>query len=483
MAIESDFQIEKSPIWPEIKKIIYSGKKDIRYEYRGMVHTEKEDIPVIRIISIDNIRDYVNNIGDHIHIEFKMALGEYAIRLYPYRNNLEFTIKKIPLKEWITRKDEKIPIETVRYKAVFILNQNPIVNVSELEHIDPESLNKVDIIDVKLQLIDRCLEPLRVKTVQGIFRNYKQKDIIHSLLGGESLKVLVDGKPSIDGIDIVEPDNKELIKHYVVPDGMHLIALTSHLQEEMNGIYNSGLGTYYQIYKKMKFWFVYSLYDFKRFDEPVNKAIFYAVTEEKLPGEDRTFRRENDIVHIVVTAARKYQDSAETDYMNYGVGFRTSDARPYMKKPVKITLAGPVGSRVNLNHEAAVEDRKDNLNYMPVTSRKLSSNKFFGHRGISSNPFVDYSDINARNTARFDLTWENADPQQLHPGMPCKYIYMDRNKLVELKGVILFVHIFTSVQGNGITNKTYKTMCSITIVTQKYKEKPELSKIKPFGVF
>lgn len=483
MADKSDYQIERLPIWPEIQKIIFSGKKNITHEYRGMLHTEKEDIPILRIISVDTVRDYVNNVGDYTIVEFKMALGDYAIRMYPYRNNLEFTIKKIPLKEVFTVKDPDYEIEIIKYKAVFMMDQNPIVNVSELEQYDPESLNKANVIDVKLQLVDRSLEPLRIKMVNGIYRNYTQKELIHSMLGGESMKVLIDGKPSIDGIDIVEPDNKEKVKHSIIPDGTHLVSLTSHMQEEMNGIYNSGLGTYLQIYKKKKFWFVYSLYDFKRFDEDKNKAIFYSVTQEKLPGENRTYRRENNILHVVVTAARRYQDSAEIDYMNYGVGFRTSDARPYMKKPVVITEEGPIGNRKSLNHEVSVEDRKDGLNYMPVTSRTLSSNKFIGHRGISNNPFVDYSNVNARNTARFDITWENADPNLLHPGMPCKYIYQDKTKLVELKGVILFVHVFVSIFGNGITNKSYKTMCSITIVTEKYKETPELSKIKPYGIF
>lgn len=479
----SDYQIERLAIWPEIEKIIRSGKKNVTNEYRGMLHTEKEDIPILKIISIDAVRDYVNNIGDYVIVEFKMALGDYAMRMFPFRNNLEFSIKKIPLKEVFTVQDPDYKIEVTRYKAVFMMDQNPIINATELEQYDSESLNKVKIIDVKLQLLDRSLEPLRIKMVNGIYRNFTQKQLIHSMIGGQSMNVIVDGKPSIDGIDIVEPDNKEVIKHSIIPDGIHLINLTSYLQEEMNGVYNSGIGTYLQTYNKKKIWFVYSLFDFKRFNEDKNKIIFYSVTQEKLPSMNRTFRKENNTIHAIVTAGRKYQDSAEADYMNYGVGFRTSDARPYMNKPVSVTLQGPVGNRRSLNHEVSIHSRKDGLDYMPVSSRTLNANKFMAHRGISNNPFVDYSNVNARNTGRFDITWEMCDDTLIHPGMPCKYVYMDKTKLVELRGVVLFVHSFTSLYGNGVTNKSYKTMCVVTIATEKYKEKNELPKIKPHGIF
>lgn len=482
-SIKSDYQLERSPLWLDIKKIIYTDQKPVRFELRGMLHTEKEDIPIMKIISIDTVRDYVMNIGDHIHIEFKMPLGEYAIRLYPYRNNLEFTIKSITLEAVQSIKDKKYPTTTERFKAVFLLNENPIVQANEMEMNDPESLNKVAIIDVKLQLIDRALEPLRIKTLGGIFRDYTQKELIHSLLGGESLKVLVDGKPSIEGLDIVDPDNSEKIKHSIIPDGMNLTTLTTHIQENMSGVYNAGIGTYLQTFKKKKFWFVYPLYNTKRFDDPVDKVIFYSVLQEKMPGHDRTYRKEEDVLHVIVSAAKKYQDSAESDYMNFGVGFRTSNANSYMKKPVTITEDGPIGERARLNTEVAIEDRKDSLNYMPLTSKMVNDNPFTNHRGISNNPFVDYSNVNARNTARIDMSWDNADHSLIRPGMPCKYVFLDRDKLIELKGTILFIHALTSLQGSSITEKTYRTVCTVTIVTEKYTLQPEISKIQPYGIF
>ncbi len=125
-----------------------------------------------------------------------MPLGEYVVRLYPYRANLEFTIKRIQLQESDSDKEPNTSISVERYKAVFLVNENPVIAGSEIERIDTASLNMIDIVDVKLQLLDRSLEPIRIKTVYGVFRNVTPKQMIHTLLVGESMKIQVDGKPA-----------------------------------------------------------------------------------------------------------------------------------------------------------------------------------------------------------------------------------------------------------------------------------------------
>ena len=468
----AEYQIETSPIWMDIKSIIHSGKKPVKFSFKGMLHTEKEDIPILKIISIDVVRDYVNNISDHIQIEFKMALGDYAARLYPYRTNIEFSIKKIQLEEVSGGKEKDTDILIERYKAIFLTDQNRNIAASELSMYDTESLNKTDILDVKLQLLNRALEPLRIKTVSGVYRQVTQKQVIHNLLAGESNKVLVDGKPSIDGIDIVEPDNKRQIAHTVIKDGIHIVSIPTYLQQSMNGVYNSGIGTYLQTFNAKKLWFVYPLYNTNRFDEPVDKIIFYAIPEERLPGIDRTYNKDGSVIKVLANSTKKYKDSADTDYMNHGVGFRMPNADSFMKKPVEMSENGPTGMRARLNYEVASSERKDGLNYAPMSAN-----------GVSSNPYIDFSKVAARNVARLDLVWENANYDMICPGMPCKYIFLSNNKPIELKGIILFVHAFTSLQGNGITSNTYKTVCQVTIVTEKFVEDPEIPTIKAAGEF
>lgn len=466
-------EIEKSPLWADIRDIMSSEKKPVKFEYRGMLHTEKEDYPILKMTSIDLIRDYANNIGDILRIQFKMPLGEYMVRLYPFRVNLEFTIKRILLQEGADKKEPDSLIQVERYKAVFLVDENPVLTASELEKVDTASLNMVDIVDVNLQLLDRSLEPIRVKSVFGVFHNVNQKQLIHTLLAGESMKIQVDGKPAIDGINIVEPDNKESRKHVVFPNGSMITNIPTFLQEKMGGVYSCGIGNYLQKYEKKKLWFVYPLFNPKRFENTKDhRAIIYSLPQDKFPAIDRSYKKDGPIVHILANAAKKYHDSADIDYMNKGSGFRMADARAFMKKPVALTEEGIKGKRPNLNFEVTAESREDGLNYAP-----------FVPSGASSNPYKEYSKANARNVARIDFIWENCDYELLYPGMPCKYIFLDDEKPIELKGIVVFVQVLTELQGNGINGTVYKSKCTVTILAEQRPLTRKLPTGKVAGVF
>ena len=462
--------IEKTPLWADIRDVMYSKAKPTRFEYRGMLHTEKEDLPVLKIESIDFIRDYVNNIGDVVHMTFRMPLGEYILRLYPYRTNLEFTIKKILLTDFNGTKIDESRIVTTRYKAVFLVEENQILTGSEYEHLDLATLNNMDIITVKLQLLDRSLEVIRIRQAHGAFKNVTQRSLIHNLVAGESLKVQVDGRAAIDGINIIDPDNSKPRPWVVIPSSTLITTIPSLLQEKMGGVYNSGIGSYLQKYYKKNLWFVYPTWNTKRFENTKdNRVIFYALPEGRYTTLDRTYQVEPSILKVLITGQRKYNDSADIDYINTGSGFRMQDARALMKKPVLVKEDGPYAQRSNLNTEVIAEHRKDGLNYAPRTS------------GPSSNPFKEYSYINAKNIARIDVVWENADIDLLYPGMPCKYIFLDDGKAVELKGTVGFVQSTTQLQGNGINGKVYMTNCTITLMCEQKPNTRKLPKDKPVG--
>jgi hypothetical protein len=456
--------IKDTVLWADIRDIVYSPKKPVRNEYRLMIHTENEDIPALKMIALDEVRDYVNNIGDVNHVTFILPLGEYMVRLYPFRSNLEVTVKRILLTEEGSTKERNSIIYTERYKAVFLVDENQNFTAKELEGVDLDSLNSMNVVEVKLQLLNRSLEPLRIKSVSGIFRNVTQKQIIHNLMAGESAKVKVDGKTSIDNIDIVEPDNKEVKKHVIFPDGSLVVNIPTYLQERMGGVYNSGIGSYLQVYKQKTTWFVYPLFNTNRFKTSKDdKAIIYAVTPGTFQGLERTYKTEADVIHILATNETKYTDAADTDYMNKGSGFKMTDANSFMKKPVEITEQGAIPNRNRLNTEVVAEERKDGLNYAPMISGRSSAN-----------PFKEYSKVNSRNVARIDFIWENSNSSLLYPGMPCRYIFLDDDKIVELNGTICFVQNLTELQGIGINGTVYKSKSVVTLLTE---QKPLIRKI------
>lgn len=465
-------EIEKTPLWADIRKIIQNSSKPTRYKYRAILHTEKDDIEFMQFVSLDIVRDYANNIGDHLHLTATMPLGDYILRMFPYKNNFEVTIRRDLLAEAGDQLDTKVPPELERYKGVFLVNENMNPKSGEFDQIDKQTLDRMDLVTVQLQLLDRSLEPLRIKTVIGVYKDISQLGLIHSLLGGESSKVLVDGKVAIDGLDIVEPDNKETKKMLVIPNGTLVTGLTTFLHEQCNGIYTAGLGSYLQSYGKKRMWFVYPLFDIKRFDtDKRDKAIFYMVPQNRYTALERTYRKEDSVIHIAATGGKSYQDDGETGQMDSGNGFRMSEARSFMKKPVNMTADGPTSARSQINHETVGESRKDGLNYAPMAST-----------AISSNPFIEYSKIAQKMTGRIDLTWENAAPSELYPGMPCKYMFLENDIGREVKGTIAFVHVSVQLIGQGMIAKAHSTTCHVTIACEKIvklEKKEEVKQSEP----
>ena len=417
---------EDSSLWVEVQDIMGSKTDRRLYDYKATIHTTKEDFPVWDLHMYEVTRDYLTQVAEKGLVVFSLGLGDYMHRLYPFRSNLEITIKKIPVSENNNAEDLE-GMSVVRYKAIFNPARNPPVGGSELEAMHPEDLNTKDFAKIHLEIIDRSAEVLRIKTTSGAYRDKKPEELIRSILGSESLAVRIDGKPSVDAIDIVEADNQEPISNTVFRSGKPISTIPTYLHEEVCGVYNAGIGTFFQKYKGKKTWFVYPTYDSSRFDKRGEKCIFYLVPQDRLPQLDRSYLVDGEVTKIVISGKRIYTDSSELRMINEGSGYRMADARTMMAKPVEMTPEGPRGLRTRVNHEVAIKSREDGLNYVPVVG------------GPSSNPYAERSRVLNRYMGQFTLEWENGNPDLIYPGMPCKIVYLSNGKLLSLKGTVLFV--------------------------------------------
>lgn len=455
MADYSEFT--KLPIFKDIQNIIKKAKKPVTNSYESILHTTKKDIRVFKIISIDTIRNYSENISDEIHVVIYLPLNQYAKDIYPYADNLEMTlnITEYPMSPYAeeTTKDTY----TERFKAILKdkLNANT-VNLG-IEKYSEKDLGVAGFIEVRLQLVTRVLEPLRIKQVSGSFSNVLPKDFIESILYTEANKIKVDGKPLLPGVNIVTPNNIEKQNNLVFPSGTNLIDIPDLCQNELFGLYGTGLGSYIQKYNDVYTWFVYPLYDHTRFDKCKDKKIiFYATDKSILPGSEVTYREEGDVTYIIVTGKTKYHNPLENNYMDSGVGFRLPHAKSFMRKPVVLTTDGVEAKKSKLSHDVIVKQRNDNLNYAPR-----------GKDYISSNPYKAYSEIAKKNIAQITLEWNHAKYDTIYPGMPCKYTYVDNSEVKNLTGTILHTHTLISLQGNPTSSNVYNINTGITIAVDR----------------
>lgn len=445
------------PIAKDIKKILDETKPPTTFRYTGTIHTTKKNVPVYRIMSVDTVRNYMNNISDEIHVMIYIKMKDYLRDVYPYADNLEFTFDIEELH--ITEYAEEIIVDRYkeRFKAITKdkVNTNP-VNLKAEKHDDSE-LENVGFMEVRLQLLNRALEPIRIKLVDGIVNEVTPKDIVENILMSETKKILIDGKPSLDRVDIVEPSNQEIQYNIIIPSGTHLIDIPDLVQNEYCGMYNAGMGNYIQYYEKEQVWFIHSLYDHTQFDKTKNKKIvFYNTDKQFLPASEVTYREEGKTIYVIITGKVNYHSDLEGEYMNTGVGFKAPGAKSFMRKPVELTKEKVLGNRERLNHEVIVKDREDGLNYAPRYKEY-----------ITSNPFKAYSEMASRSVAQITFEWNHCPYGMIYPGMPCKYVFIANGQVKEVKGTILNVHTMIALKGNPGTSNMYTTNTVITVALEK----------------
>lgn len=448
-----------TPVWIGVESTIMSGPRKVKYDQRVMIHTSANDFPVMKLVEFEEHNDYSIGTSGSIHISFLLGLGDYTYKLYPFRNMLEVTIKKI-FQKTNGETDDEDDSPTIRYRAILDVDKNPKITGQRSSNIDYETLNQSDVVQVNLELVDRNLEVIRVATTPGgIYPEATMDQIIPGLMMGESNKWLVDGAPAIQCFNMVPADNLVSVPNAYIPS-IKIGLVPTYLQEAISGVYNSGLGTHYQRVDGKPSWYVYPLFNTDRFNEDVERVVIYAVPENELSGIDQTFRKEGKVLYIVATGEQKYSDDSQISDLNEGVGVRLPNATGMFNNGATLTDKGPVADRARLNTEIGNRKRSDGVYYAPTVTP-------------SDNLFKHVSKLAAKQVSSLNVAWENSEPDYIYPGMPCKYVFMDGSEYRELKGVILGRYTVKGLIGPPITTNTYRQSTNLAIALEYYEATPE----------
>lgn len=448
--------IRHTPLWKDINSIINNSDNLYFYKWTARIHNANFNLDVIKIINFDLIRDYQNNIGDHAHIEFVLGRGDFIKYFFPFKENCYITITQTP-RTFTNKSITGGTIVKTKYKMVYLEKDNEALNAIERdERFDVQALNLAGTVLVKCQLLDLSLEALRILYTGGTFKNTTYEKILYHTVGSNSMQVKVNGKPSIDAIDITPPDNNVLQPMTVIPDGTPIINIPTYLQEKRKGVYNSGIGMYLQRYNQNNTWFIYPLYNTTIYAKKTNKAILYIVPPQHFPDAEKTFKIENNTIKIVCISEKQYVSDGHSKIMDNGNGFRMSSASAYLLKPVILNKTGPIGARSRLNYEVGNKEMANGLNYGPVPDDE-----------ISDNPFVQYSTISRTYTDIITVLWLNSNPDLLYPGMPAKFIYLSGNILKTVTGVIIHTQTMVQMMNVGLLNGIYRSSTYVTLIVNK----------------
>ena len=238
MAVSYD--IKNKALWLDLEDILYpkkdEGPRDNSFTYRLVIHTPTEDIDVYKFQAKDTSRDYVNNVSEFILVRCYITAGVYLKKIAQYREMLEASIYKTPVKasSGAIRTDKKRTV--TRYRAIFRTDLNKIDSGTEASMLSASTKDLTGVPLVFFELHTRQFEALMIKTTSGTYQKVPYENMLRAVMTSESNKVTISGKPALDSIDIYPPDNNKPNNCTIVPSLTPLVSFPTFLQDQMNGV-------------------------------------------------------------------------------------------------------------------------------------------------------------------------------------------------------------------------------------------------------
>lgn len=445
--------IEDTSLMQEVLTILQQEQKSFRWHWRAEIIANDEIVNPIKLLSLDNVGDYANAYADELFVELVIGAGTYAHKVYPYKNDLKIKLYREPLVSSTEEQDDTREIETQTLRAILIDDQSSVIEGNAVNMQSQLAGDLTDVRQVKFQLVDLALEQVRMQSVGGVFRDTTASEVLRYVLTTVSAQVDVEDEEKITGVDLYQPSNTTPQKQIVITHGTPFADIPDFLHQSCGGIYNAGLG----YYLKNKTWYVYPLYDTKRYESSLKSLTLINVPKNRFPGVELTYRLSpnaddpNQIIALV-TGEVKHADDTEKLQLNQGNGVRFADARMMLPAFSETKNNRTMVLRATNNNEYLASERQNGLNNV-----RLSGDR------ITSNVFVELSKMARRAGSHLQCVWENSDPSFLFPGMPVRYLYLVNDVVMEAYGILIGVHTLTNTSEPGLTARRYSTQTALTL--------------------
>lgn len=440
--------IQKSSLWREVEKVVQSGDKEVHRSWEATIFAGEETIRPFKVVSVDIERDYLNNYTDFVLLDVRIPFGTYAKRLYPNLTQVEIELKCVDIGETNNAAQLDKAIQVERFSAVMLDTGNPIVENAIGNTTSEEDLNRIEIMTVKFQLLNKALEQIRTLPVGGTYRNMTGEDVVKAVLSRYSKLAQVDAGREVKGVTMVRASNQKKRDAIILPQHLPLVEVPHHVHYFCGGLYSSGLGYYLQD----DYWYVYPVSDNTRFNDGDPTLTIINVPANRLPGLERTFRKDGDNLVVLATGQTRFRDLHNVAQLNSGNGVRFADATKMMDDFVVVKNNKAQAARAKNNTEIVSDKRPNDINYVTTASRQ-----------INANPFVEYSQLAARQGSGFSLVWENADHTLIHPGMPTRVLYLDGDEIKEARGVLQGAHLYASLRETGVTASRFVNIVTLSV--------------------
>jgi len=453
-------EFEETALYEDAQRVIGANQPGAKRTVRCIIHLEEGRLTTepLFVTAINITRDYKNAYADVITVSTIMGLGQYVRKVYPARNNFKITLTFTPLDEKASSVNNE-GVYSQKYHAILIERPDAPTTVgSGAENTNEESLNTKSLIDVDFQLMEESVFQLRVAATAGIFRNTQLEPVLKVLLSNVSKTAVVDDKQALKYLDVSEFDNQKKYDQIVIPPtGIKAVDLPEYLHKQY-GLYNAGLGSY--IFKGV--WYIYPMYEFVNLNESLKTLTFIIMPKTKFREIENTFLVNGDSTTILVSGDTKFMSSNSVQSLEYGTGVRYMDANTALNDP-------------ETKGNKTVVDRQERMaEYAAFESENKLVNVKYSENAITANPFYENSGIAETMGSYFDCQWGNCDPNLIEPGVPCKVMYFEYDKVNTIKGVVVAAK-YSSIKVSDPTSSMHTTTGAIRIFLEDFNQtlKPE----------
>ena len=425
--------INKIPLEQEIENILHKSVEEEFPEIKLILHTPEKDIEVKYLITLDVIRNFDTAVTDIIIADFLLPMGDYIEHLYKNRSRLEATIS--------IKRGYKV--NSIRHKALILNVDKDIVN-SKIKSLDIENLNKVNLIDVKLQLIPIELMLLKKLMHEGIYHNLTSLEVAKYSIAYELSKVKLYG--SFFKLNMYAYDSEYKVKQpsIIIPTGTKLAKIPLYLQNNY-GLYNYAPNIYFQLdsdlNKNLYIW-IYPTVDLNRVYKEDKICMVYNTVKKGFDESEKSYYLSGNQLKLVTS---KIEISGD----NYNELFDKGKGLEF--EPVIENITG-----YNYDINKDIDNNPTNLDLYVVEDKDgmdISTNIGLVNNLASVNALLTAKKIAVLQTTIYNFTglWgEDPSKQLLYPGMPTFYIYNTKknniNKTVKLPGTLMRQHIVFQIQ-------------------------------------
>ncbi|QZA71092.1 hypothetical protein AH06_323 [Erwinia phage AH06] len=438
--------LEKSSLYNEIVSIGTKGGRSV-YRIKAEIFFDTTICSVFRIRSFNRFDDFMNQYSEDLSLQVAMSEGVYNQQIIPNADRLKM---HLIINKYVTGQ----PPESTRYTfRVFPkTGYDPQLTQQRAADINQKAVADTSLQFYELQLFTSAMEQLRAVPCAGIFPTTSPAALIRVLLGGisEGLQLPLEEKPlgmEMYPVDAVTPDGKEIIKNHVVVKPIHLCDLPGYLQHEY-GLYKTAIGSYYH----KQYWHIWPLYNTKRYELVRNNLVIVNVPKDKFPSMERTYEMRGTSLCILATGDTVTHDTSNLTQYQDGNGVRAQRSSSVSgDEGMEVSKGQVMLQRGATNSEFVTSDRRSGINYAPMAG-EITDNSY---RIVSKN---------AANTgATIQVTWENADPELITPGMPIKYLYMKDTGVEQRYGTLLMAEAHYRLAQDGLADDLMLCDMALTI--------------------